>query len=67
MRSTEITTEMFKDMSREKFLKEIEAICDSRDKNRRKGHHGLCFADSKQVVKADSQFYPDADYTAFGR
>lgn len=60
----EMNVPMMKDLSREQFLAEIEAICESRDKNRRKGHHGLCFADSKQLVEADSRFYPDADYTA---
>lgn len=58
---------MMKDMSREEFMAEITAICDSRDKSRRKSHHGLCFADQKLVVQADSKFYPDADYTAYGR
>ena len=67
MAQINVTTGMFKDMSREKFLKEIEAICDSRDRNRRKSHNGLCFADSKLLVEADRKFYPDADYTAFGR
>ena len=60
----ELHVPMMKDLSREEFLAEIEAICDSRDKSRRKGHTGLCFADSKQVVAADSKFYPDADYMA---
>jgi hypothetical protein len=59
---------MMKDMSKEEFMAEIEAIVDSRDKSRRKSHQGSCFSDQKVlVVGADARFYPDADYTAWGR
>jgi len=54
---------MMKDMTKEEFMAEIEAIVESRNKNPR-----LQVSDQKVlVVGADAKFYPDADYTAWGR
>ena len=57
-------TQQLKDMPYEQFMQEINDIVNSRDKNVRR--QVVCTSDGKQVVGADSKFYPDADYTAYG-